>query len=271
MTLEGIPSAKQRFPFRVGTSSYIIPDDILPNVTALAPLVDDVELLLFEIPEMSNIPSPASVAQLRDMATQHDLTFTVHLPIDQALGHDDEDGRLKSVEACRRMIEATAALDPFACLLHLDACDVKSRQPDPATDMDAWTANVSRSIEAILSTGIPSRNLCVETLAYRFDHLDPLMAAYDLGVCLDIGHILLYGYDLQAHLDRYLERTRVIHAHGIHDGRDHHGLDCLDPTALDLVLSALRADAATPRVFTIEVFNVANFAASMRAMQARAA
>ncbi|MCU0508776.1 MAG: sugar phosphate isomerase/epimerase, partial [Anaerolineae bacterium] len=34
--------------FRVGTTSYIVPDNILPNVEYLAPLVDDVELVLFE-------------------------------------------------------------------------------------------------------------------------------------------------------------------------------------------------------------------------------
>ena len=40
-------------PFRIGTTSYIIPDDILPNVRFLAGRVKDVELVLFDIDEKS--------------------------------------------------------------------------------------------------------------------------------------------------------------------------------------------------------------------------
>ena len=47
---------KNRLPFRLGTTSYIIPDDILPNVTMLAPSIDDIELILFESDEISNYP-----------------------------------------------------------------------------------------------------------------------------------------------------------------------------------------------------------------------
>jgi sugar phosphate isomerase/epimerase len=269
MSLDGIPSVKGRFPFRVGTTSYIIPADILPNVRELAPLIDDIELLLFEIPEMTNIPSPASIRELRQLAEENSLSFTVHLPIDLQLGHSDDDGRRLSVDACKSMMEATADLDPFATILHVDAFDTTSREPTPAADIASWTENVSRSIADILSTGVPSRHLCVETLAYRFEFLDPIIESFDLGVCLDIGHILLYGFDLDEHLERYLTRTRVLHAHGIRDGKDHRGLEHLDPTALDRVLQALSADAATPRVLTLEVFSEPHFTSSMRTMHSR--
>ncbi|MDP6490430.1 MAG: cobamide remodeling phosphodiesterase CbiR [Kiritimatiellia bacterium] len=266
MSLDGIPSVKGRFPFRVGTTSYIIPADILPNVRALAPLVDDIELLLFEIPEMTNVPSPASIQELRQLAEENSLSFTVHLPIDLQLGHSDDDGRRQSVDACKSMIEATTDLDAFATVLHVDAFDTTSREPTPAADIESWTENVSRSIEDILVTGVPSRHLCVETLAYRFEFLAPIIESYDLGVCLDIGHILLYGFDLEEHLDRYFTRTRVLHAHGIRDGKDHRGLEHLDPAALDRVLQTLSADADTPRVLTLEVFSEPHFASSMRTM-----
>ncbi len=271
MTLDGIPSIKSGFPFRVGTTSYIIPDDILPNVRALAPLVDDIELLLFEIPEMSNIPSPASVQQLRELAEEYDLTFTVHLPLDLALCHDDSSGRQQSVEACRRMIEATRQLAPFAYLLHVDAYDPASRGPSPAPDIAAWSDNVSRSIADLLKTGLPSRHLCVETLAYRFEHVAPVVETFDLSVCLDIGHLALYRHDTRAHLDRYLPRTRVLHVHGIKDGKDHEGLDQMDPALLDYTIDALTRDCDVPRVFTMEVFAKERFEASMRVMHARLA
>jgi hypothetical protein len=37
--------------FRIGTTSYIIPAGIVPNVAYLAPQVDDVELVMFETDE----------------------------------------------------------------------------------------------------------------------------------------------------------------------------------------------------------------------------
>ena len=40
--------------FRLGTTSYIIPDEILPNVRFLAGKVQDVELVLFEVDDGQN-------------------------------------------------------------------------------------------------------------------------------------------------------------------------------------------------------------------------
>ena len=50
MSLKNFPA----LPFRLGTTSYIIPADILPNVRYLADKVDDIELVLFEADDYSN-------------------------------------------------------------------------------------------------------------------------------------------------------------------------------------------------------------------------
>lgn len=51
-----LQSMKGIFPFRLGTTSYILPDGLVTNVEFLGPLVDDVELVLFESEEVSNLP-----------------------------------------------------------------------------------------------------------------------------------------------------------------------------------------------------------------------
>ncbi len=51
-----LKSLKNRFPFRLGTTSYIIPADLMTNVRLLSPLVDDIELVLFEADDESNLP-----------------------------------------------------------------------------------------------------------------------------------------------------------------------------------------------------------------------
>ena len=74
------------FPFRLGTSSYIIPADILPNAHYLAGKVKDIELILFEVDDgPNNLPSPEVIEELEQIAREQDLTYTVHLPLDLKL------------------------------------------------------------------------------------------------------------------------------------------------------------------------------------------
>ena len=70
MSLKNFPA----LPFRLGTTSYIIPADILPNVRYLADKVDDIELVLFKADNYSNLPSEALVKKLRRIAADHALS-----------------------------------------------------------------------------------------------------------------------------------------------------------------------------------------------------
>ena len=65
-------ASRSRGPmFRIGTTSYIIPADILPNVEYLAPQVDDVQLVLFETDAYgSNLPDAALCARLIEIGTR---------------------------------------------------------------------------------------------------------------------------------------------------------------------------------------------------------
>ena len=79
-------TVKPIFPFRIGTTSYIIPDEIIPNVRYLAGLVDDIELVLFEVDDgPNNLPDAAAIKELQSLAARHQLTYTVHLPLDLQL------------------------------------------------------------------------------------------------------------------------------------------------------------------------------------------
>lgn len=115
----------KQLPFRLGTSSYILPDEILPNVRYLAGKVRDVELVLFEVDEgQNNLPSPEEVNSLRELASQHDLSYTVHLPLDLRLGSDGDE-RKQSIFKAVRTIVATRALEPQAYIVHLDGSEVR--------------------------------------------------------------------------------------------------------------------------------------------------
>jgi sugar phosphate isomerase/epimerase len=257
-----VPPLKGRFPFRLGATSYVIPDHILPNVRFLAPFIDDIELVLFESEPESNIPTPSQIAQLADIARDNALSYTVHLPFAPHLGSASESDRAASVAAVRRIADLTLPLDPFAWIVHLEG---ESRGPVPAADLPAWLDSASRSVSAILASGIPPDRLCVENLSYPFSILSPVISAFDLAVCADIGHLLLYNHELQAHLDAWTARIRVVHLHGLANGHDHRDLTALDPALLARLLAAFASFPVPPAV-TVEVFGLDDWRRSMEVL-----
>jgi len=254
---------KGAFPFRLGTTSYIIPDDILPNVAFLADKVDDVELVLFESDELANIPSASTVRRLAALASEHRLTFTVHLPLDIHTGSVEEARRQLSVEKCLRIMDRAAPLDPVSYILHLDG---DRRGGVPSADIPRWLANHRRSLAELLGH-VPAERLSIETLDYPIALIAGIIAELGLSVCSDIGHLLLYGYDVQAHLDLHLARTRVIHLHGIDNGKDHRAITHLEPMFLADLLRRLTGEDPFRGVLTLEIFGEDDLQRSLQALQ----
>lgn len=249
-------------PLRLGTTSYILPADILPNVEFLAPLVDDVELVFFESDEISNLPSAETVQALRSLADDQRLSYTVHLPMDAHLGAPDESRRRAAVGKCLRVIERTAPLTPFAWIVHFHHDNYKTGIPAHTVPM--WRDALRRSMHELLDHGLPSRGFCVETLSYPFELAADLVEEFDLSICLDIGHLVLYGFDVATAIRNYWPRTRVIHLHGVQAGKDHRDISHLDPALLHMLLSAAHSDPQTERVLTLEVFNEPDLRASLQ-------
>ena len=250
--------------FRIGTTSYIIPADILPNVEYLAPLVDDVELVLFETDEYgSNLPDAALCARLAGLAAAHALTYTVHLPLDLRLGDGGDEGHV-SLRKARRVVEATGSLAPYAYVLHLDGrALLEGTSP---SELAHWQDNARRALEILCAwAGEPAR-VCVENLE-RWDPeaFAPVVTALGVGRTIDIGHLWLQRVDPLIHLARWIDRTRVIHLHGIGE-RDHQSLAHVPAARLDPVVRFLaeRFDG----VLTLEVFSQADLEESLQVLHA---
>ena len=64
-----------QLPFRIGATSYVVEDDLLANAYHLAPIVQDMQLVLFDIPGgPSNLPDAVAVAALAEVGRTQDLT-----------------------------------------------------------------------------------------------------------------------------------------------------------------------------------------------------
>ena len=238
-------------PFRLGTTSFIVPADIKTNVQHLLGRVDDVELLFFEASAESDFPDTNTIAWLRTAAADHGLTYTVHLPIDIDLGHADGSKRSRGIRACRNIIQMTSALDPFAYVLHLSKFDVDFNKPD---ELEQWQDRTATALEALLRDIPATRTLAIENLNYPISCIIPMITTFDLSMCIDVGHLLCQGTSPLEAIERYLDRVRVVHLHGVEDGRDHRSLDHLQQEVLSAIVALLKRHGETPRVVTLEVF-----------------
>lgn len=244
-------------PFRIGSTSYVYPADILPNVEKLAADedVDDIELILFEVDDgPNNLPSEAVIGQIDVLAKTANITFTVHLPLDLTLAADGT-AQHESLIKARRVIERTTPLDPFAFVFHLDGSGLNTQ---------GWVDRSLRALDEVMKWVSDPALLAVENLEnYPPDYLDPVLARAPISRTTDIGHFWKMGLDPLDYLEKWLPRTRVIHIHGMAD-RDHHSLALTPTVQLDPVMAILMA--GYQGVVTLEVFETSDFFGSRTAL-----
>lgn len=226
--------------FRLGSTSYVIAGDLLQNLHHLVGAIQDMELVLFDLPDgTSNLPDTSTVQQMAMLAREQEITFTVHLPLDLAWSSQ---GLHPSLALSRRVIDLTRPLHPYAYIFHLETSGVE--QP-------GWAEQGIEAIRWLLPLVDAPEQLALENLeSYRPDELEPVFAALPISRTLDIGHLWKAGLEPLDYLPRWLPQTRVIHLHGM-NGNDHQSLAVMAPERLDPVL---RHVVDWPGVLTLEVF-----------------
>jgi len=254
-------SYKRAFPFRLATTSYIYPDKIIPNVTLLAPFFDEIELVLFESEANDNLTGEMEINTLIDLSIHQDVGFNIHLPIDIFLGDRSEEVRSKGALIVKKMIERTLPLGPSFYILHFD---LRNRNEQEESNVEAWHGHIIRSVKEIMECGIEPNRICIETLGYPFEWIEDIVRGFELSICLDIGHVLMHGQDLQLYLKRYLPQASIIHLHGFQNGIDHLGIDRLYEPDLKLILSHLDDYKG---IVSIEVFSINDLMRSLTILE----
>lgn len=250
--LAAVPVLKGRFPFRLGTTSFIAPADVATNVEALAPLVDDIEVVVFESDEVSPLPDEGTLGLMRRVAEKQEVTFTIHLPLDITLASPDPSERERSLAKCARVIERMREVSPFAYVAHVTGGD------------DAAARESLKTLGAVC--GGPAL-LCVENIAAPTSALAALAADAGVSLCLDVGHALAGGYPFEEWLAEHIARVRVVHVHGVAGAKDHRDLSFLPEGVLERIVRTLSESKSRTRVLTLEVFGEAALARSIAAME----
>jgi sugar phosphate isomerase/epimerase len=226
----------------------------------LAPFVDDIELVFFESKEHCNFPDPSAVDEWRLLANEHDLTFTVHFPIDKAIGSPDPTERHAFVGVAERLIRLCQPLNPHGWILHFEGIT-----PDaPPERVAAWQNDIRPLLRRLTTLIDDPRLFCVENLGYPFEWCEPLLAEFPLGICLDFGHLWQMQYDWKAHVAKWLPRTRIIHLYGTDLSSRHYSLE---KAPAPLVREALDSIGDYNGVLTLETFGLDDTASSLRCLQ----
>src|SRR6476620_6999510 len=254
----------QAYPFRLGTTSYIIPDDILPNAHYLVGKVRDIELILFEVDDgPNNLPSTEVIEELLLIAQQHDMTYTVHLPLDLKLGENGSEHDQSLVKA-KRVIDCTRGLNPWAYVLHLDGRSVRTSTDEGL--IRGWQDQSAHALELVAEWAGNAEKLAVENLeTYPLDFIQPVLDRIPVSRGVDIGHLWLDGHDPIPYLQAALARTRVIHIHGIAE-RDHRSLAFMEPEKVREVWDEL-VRANYEGVLTLEIFSEEDFISSLEVIE----
>jgi len=254
----------QAYPFRLGTTSYIIPDDILPNAHYLVGKVRDIELILFEVDDgPNNLPSTEVIEELLLIAQQHDMTYTVHLPLDLKLGENGSEYDQSLVKA-KRVIDCTCGLNPWAYVLHLDGRSVRTSTDEGL--IRGWQDQSAHALELVAEWAGNAEKLAVENLeTYPLDFIQPVLDRIPVSRCVDIGHLWLDGHDPIPYLQAALPRTRVVHMHGIAE-RDHRSLAFMESEKVREVWDEL-VRANYKGVLTLEMFSEEDFVSSLEVIE----
>ncbi len=252
-----LPKMKGRFPFRVGTTSYIIPDAILPNIRFLGPYLDEVELVLFDSGREENLPSHGEIVDMIRLGQEMELTYNVHLPADIFLGDPDPKIREMAVVTAMRFYRRTLPLCPTVFILHLDSRGADGKE---VRHMEGWMGWLRGSMLRLAREGMDLTRVAVENLNYPLELIRPLVAEFGMSFCLDTGHILRYGFDLRSYLGSFLPQTSMIHLHGVVDGADHRGTYGIPPMQWKDISEAL---AGYRGGVSLEVFSLQDLSSSM--------
>jgi sugar phosphate isomerase/epimerase len=236
---------------RLGTTSYIYPADVITNIRKLAGRVDDIELVIFEADREDNLPDRETLDELIRIGSDHNMTYTVHLPLDLGFAHE-----APSVDKAIRVIRKTQALSPHGFIVHLDG-----RSPGDKIDAMRWLENSLSSLEILSREVCELEKLCVENLEnHHPEMIDSILEKTGVSCCVDVGHLWKQGVDPLPSLTRWMSRTRVVHIHGV-GKRDHKRLSLMTDDKLDPVVKFLRGNF--DGVLTFEIFNERDLVDSM--------
>lgn len=217
--------------------------------------------------------APPTIERLGALKQEIGITYTVHLPLWSVEPSTPlTPVRQGSLRAVIDIVRATLPLAPEVYVLHAYGALASEfyRMALPkmvhALILQQLQNHARASVKTILAeTGIPSRQLAVETIEFPLEMTLALAEELDTSICFDTGHVLA-GFsgpvDLFEALERCLPRLAEVHLHDcpayartqqLGYGKDHQPLGAGDLDVARLLERLAQAQFAGPCIFELTV------------------
>lgn len=240
------PQRPQNLPWVLAAPSCVLPAPVSENCIFLAPEFDEIALAFFETEAClayTGQDLPPGLAQLP-------VSWHMHLPLDLPWGAGVERVAEIVLELRRRI----AFLSPGSFVLH------PPQEPDQLAGLALLLEKGGLPLEALLVENIAGRDLA--------QHWQ-VISGLGLGVCLDLGHMLVHGQEDFLDLPELFSRTRMVHLNApdpLKPAR-HASLSLLDGRGR-AIMTRLLDGLAPGGVVVLELFNEEALCDSLRCLRA---
>jgi sugar phosphate isomerase/epimerase len=244
---------RNQYPWKLGATSFVIPDSVEKNVQYLGGRVADIQLLFFESSWQARLPHVMDMGMLADLADRFGHSYTVHLPLDLHLGSDDVLLCRKSIDEVCRIVEMCQPVEPRAYDLHLNQ--------EFYPDYDKWCDCCRESLVLLRDRlGSEWQRLCIENINYDFGLIADVIRECETQVCVDFGHLHQQNFSDADYFRTY--RVSHVHLHGVRAGHDHQPLTDADIPFLERLAQEM-VDHDYDGIVTLEVYKAAELIESL--------
>ena len=206
------------FDFCLGAPSYVWKGGYAENVRFLSKAFNVIQLLVFE-PFDNSYDIISEIDELLELK-KNGLQYLLHLPLDSEFGNKNRN----PVDIHLDVITKVKRVGISRYILHVEKGDSK---------YDSGLA-YERVNQLLDDGGISAEDICVEYLNETFDEIWSGLEGTGVSICMDLGHVLYQGGDPVAVFDKYKDRIKVAHIHGV-NGKDHRSLAGFPADTLKLI------------------------------------
>lgn len=253
-------SYKGVYPFKLSTTSFIYPDDYITNVKMLGSYFDEIELLLFESKDIESLFPHSVIDELNHLSKELGIGYNIHLPTDISISAGDSGLQFEAVESYKRAIDRMLPLAPSSFILHVPYDERDTKGPT----VEKWHQRIRTNLRKLLDGTVDAPLVSVETLDYPVDFIEDIAGELNLSICMDLGHLIVYGYDIFDIFRKHSSKVSSIHLHGVEKNQDHLGIDQLPQRYISPVMEILKHFQG---MLSIEVFSSHHLIPSLQTLE----
>lgn len=231
--------------YKIGSTSYVYPADILTNVEKLKDIVDGIQLILFDSSDEVNLPNSLVCEKLKEIKERHNLEYYIHLPLDINFAVNTDKEREQLFSIMKNMVEIGESIDSTYYIAHLNF-------------NDNFMENTEINLDHLFKEYPIKDRFLIENIEYPINHLDHFLYDYGLNLCMDIGHLLLQDQNIHRLIEKYTEKIKIVHFHAVDPNKkDHKSLIHYNQKDLEVLINTLKTFNIS--TYIIEVFEKKGF------------